>query len=162
MDVKTTASTRPTSCPSGPDLVVSGTIRNLIKPSSCQGAREDLQGIPARPKYPEGDALNPGFCAAPFLAKRRRKVPMAKNNPKVAAGYIQCCQPITPFDAALVVVLSHEAPPMAGPNARSDRRKPQASSPNKETPAREASSAVPWYQESNKEDILAKKFRREP
>jgi len=66
-----------------------------------------------------------------------------------------CCQAKLVVDPVLGAVLSHEAPPKQGP----DVDLTQASSIlEQQQRQREDKFADSWFQEKNKEDILAKKF----
>jgi hypothetical protein len=66
-----------------------------------------------------------------------------------------CCQAKLVVDSVFGAVLSHEAPPKKGP----DVDLTQASSILQEQQRqREDKFADSWFQETNKEDILAKKF----
>ena len=66
-----------------------------------------------------------------------------------------CCQAKLTIDPVFGAVLSHEAPPKAGPNLDlSDTAKILGEQQRQ----REDKFADSWFQETNKEDILAKKF----
>ncbi|HEY6265128.1 MAG TPA: hypothetical protein VIW93_10010 [Candidatus Acidoferrum sp.] len=66
-----------------------------------------------------------------------------------------CCQAKLVVDAVFGAVLSHEAPVKAGPNVDlTDAQKILAEQHRQ----REDKFADSWFQETNKEDILAKKF----
>jgi hypothetical protein len=66
-----------------------------------------------------------------------------------------CCQAKLIVDAVLGVVLSHEAPAKAGPDVDlTDAAKIL----NEQQRQREDKFADSWFQETNKEDILTKKF----
>jgi hypothetical protein len=66
-----------------------------------------------------------------------------------------CCQAKLVVDPILGAVLSHEAPARPGPNVDlTDAQKILAD----QNRLREDKFADSWFQESNKEDILAKKF----
>ena len=66
-----------------------------------------------------------------------------------------CCQAKLVVDPMFGAVLSHEAPVKAGPNVDlTDAQKIL----NVQTRQREDKFADSWFKESNKEDILAKKF----
>src|SRR2546430_17214290 len=82
-------------------------------------------------------------------------MPMAKNNPNALQVTCPCCHAKINIDAALGVVLSHEAPPKAGPNVDLTDA---AGIPAEQNRQREDKFRDSWFQESNKEDILAKKF----
>ncbi len=66
-----------------------------------------------------------------------------------------CCKAKLSVDAALGVVLSHEAPPKAGPHVDLTDAHNILAEQNRQ---REDKFADSWFQETNKEDILAKKF----
>src|ERR1700726_1292737 len=66
-----------------------------------------------------------------------------------------CCQAKLTVDAALGVVLSHEAPPRSGPHLDLTDAQHILAEQNRQ---REDKFADSWFQETNKEDILAKKF----
>jgi len=78
---------------------------------------------------------------------------MAKNNTIHVA--CPCCQAKLTIDASLGVVLSHEDPPKAGPNVDLSNAAGILAEQNRQ---REDKFRDSWFQESNKEDILAKKF----
>ena len=66
-----------------------------------------------------------------------------------------CCQAKLVVDPIFGAVLSHEAPVRPGPNVDlTDAQKIL----NEQNRQREDKFADSWFQESNKEDILAKKF----
>jgi hypothetical protein len=66
-----------------------------------------------------------------------------------------CCQAKLTVDPVFGAVLSHEAPPKAGPDVDlTDAAKIL----NEQQRQREDKFADSWFQESNKEDILTKKF----
>src|ERR1700676_3946093 len=68
---------------------------------------------------------------------------------------LPCCQAKLTVDPIFGAVLSHEAPVKPGPNVDlSDAQKILAEQQRQ----REDKFADSWFQESNKEDILAKKF----
>ncbi len=66
-----------------------------------------------------------------------------------------CCNAKLTVDAALGVVLSHEVPVKAGPNVDLTDAAGILAEQNRQ---REDKFRDSWFQESNKEDILAKKF----
>ena len=66
-----------------------------------------------------------------------------------------CCHAKLNVDSALGVVLSHEAPPKVGPNVDLTDTAGTLAEQNRQ---REDKFRDSWFQESNKEDILAKKF----
>jgi len=66
-----------------------------------------------------------------------------------------CCQAKLVVDAVFGAVLSHEAPVKAGPNVDLTDAQKILAEQNRQ---REDKFADSWFQESNKEDILAKKF----
>jgi hypothetical protein len=66
-----------------------------------------------------------------------------------------CCQAKLTVDPVYGAVLSHEAPPKAGPNVDLTDAAGILAEQNRQ---REDKFADSWFQESNKEDILTKKF----
>jgi hypothetical protein len=66
-----------------------------------------------------------------------------------------CCHAKLSVDAALGVVLSHEAPPKAGPNVDLTDAAAILAEQNRQ---REDKFRDSWFHELNKEDILTKKF----
>ena len=66
-----------------------------------------------------------------------------------------CCQAKLVVDPIFGAVLSHEAPVRSGPNVDLTDAQKILSEQNRQ---REDKFADSWFQESNKEDILAKKF----
>jgi Zn-finger nucleic acid-binding protein len=66
-----------------------------------------------------------------------------------------CCQANLVVDPMFGAVLSHEAPVKAGPNVDLTDAQKILAEQNRQ---REDKFADSWFQESNKEDILAKKF----
>src|SRR5277367_1328909 len=66
-----------------------------------------------------------------------------------------CCQAKLVVDPMFGAVLSHEVPVKAGPNVDLTHAEKILSDQQKQ---REDKFADSWFQESNKEDILAKKF----
>ena len=66
-----------------------------------------------------------------------------------------CCKAKLTVDAVLGVVLSHEAPPKAGPSVDLTDAQGILAEQNRQ---REDKFRDSWFQESNKEDILTKKF----
>jgi hypothetical protein len=80
---------------------------------------------------------------------------MAKNNNEALEVICPCCHAKLSVDAALGVVLSHEAPPKAGPNVDLADAAGVLAEQNRQ---REDKFRDSWFQESNKEEILAKKF----
>jgi Zn-finger nucleic acid-binding protein len=66
-----------------------------------------------------------------------------------------CCQAKLTVDPIFGAVLSHEAPAKAGPNVDLTDAQKILAEQNRQ---REDKFADSWFQESNKEDILAKKF----
>src|ERR1700691_5412624 len=80
---------------------------------------------------------------------------MAKQNTDNLNVSCPCCQAKLVVDPIFGAVLSHEAPVRPGPNVDlSDAQKIL----NEQNRQREDKFADSWFQESNKEDILAKKF----
>jgi Zn-finger nucleic acid-binding protein len=80
---------------------------------------------------------------------------MAKKGNEALHVICPCCKAKLTVDAALSVVLSHEAPPKAGPNVDLTDAQKILAEQNRQ---REDKFADSWFQETNKEDILAKKF----
>jgi hypothetical protein len=80
---------------------------------------------------------------------------MPKKNDEALHVTCPCCQAKLAVDPALGVVLSHEAPPKAGPNVDLTDAAGILAEQNRQ---REDKFRDSWFQESNKEDILAKKF----
>jgi hypothetical protein len=66
-----------------------------------------------------------------------------------------CCQAKLVVDPVFAVVLSHEVPPRALPDVDLTKT---ASILEEQDRRREDKFADSWFQEKNKEDILAKKF----
>ena len=66
-----------------------------------------------------------------------------------------CCQAKLTVDPVFGAVLSHEAPAKAGPNVDLTDAQKILAEQNRQ---REDKFADSWFQETNKEDILAKKF----
>src|SRR5271163_4516183 len=66
-----------------------------------------------------------------------------------------CCQAKLTVDPIFGAVLSHEVPVKAGPNVDLTDAQKILAEQNRQ---REDKFADSWFQESNKEDILAKKF----
>src|SRR5579863_7972014 len=66
-----------------------------------------------------------------------------------------CCQAKLVVDPMFGAVLSHEAPAKAGPDVDLTDAQKILAEQNRQ---REDKFADSWFQESNKEDILAKKF----
>ena len=66
-----------------------------------------------------------------------------------------CCKAKMAVDPALGVVLSHEEPPRKGPDVDLTNAADILSEQQRQ---REDKFADSWFQETNKEDILAKKF----
>src|SRR5258706_5808016 len=79
---------------------------------------------------------------------------MAKNQEPLKVT-CPCCQAKLSVDAALGVVLSHEEPPRKGPDVDLTNA---AGILNEQQRPREDKIADSSFQETNKEDILAKKF----
>jgi hypothetical protein len=80
---------------------------------------------------------------------------MAKNSNQPLHVACPCCHAKLTVDATLGVVLSHEAPAKAGPNVDLTDA---AGILNEQQRHREDKFRDSWLQETNKEDILAKKF----
>jgi hypothetical protein len=66
-----------------------------------------------------------------------------------------CCRAKLAIDPVFGTVLSHEAPPKAGPSIDLEKAGDVLAEQHRQ---REDKFADSWFQESNKEDILAKKF----
>jgi Zn-finger nucleic acid-binding protein len=66
-----------------------------------------------------------------------------------------CCQAKLVVDSVFGAVLSHELPPKGGPNVDLTDAQKILAEQNRQ---REDKFADSWFQETNKEDILAKKF----
>jgi hypothetical protein len=66
-----------------------------------------------------------------------------------------CCHAKLTVDPMFGAVLAHEAPPRVGPNVDLTDAQKILAEQNRQ---REDKFADSWFQESNKEDILAKKF----
>jgi Zn-finger nucleic acid-binding protein len=80
---------------------------------------------------------------------------MPKKQDKPVLVTCPCCQAKLTVDAELGVVLSHEGPPKKGPDVDlSDAAKILA----EQNRQREDKFRDSWFVETNKEDILAKKF----
>src|SRR5713101_2463739 len=80
---------------------------------------------------------------------------MAKTTEKPIQVTCPCCQAKLTIDAQLGVVLSHEQPPKKGPDVDlTDATKILGEQQRQ----REDKFRDSWFVESNKEDILAKKF----
>ena len=82
-------------------------------------------------------------------------MPMAKNSSDALNVTCPCCQAKLTVDAVFGVVLSHEAPVKPGPNVDLTDAAGILAEQNRQ---REDKFRDSWFQESNKEDILAKKF----
>src|SRR6201990_2368190 len=80
---------------------------------------------------------------------------MAKKPDGTIQAVCPCCNAKLLIDAALGVVISHEAPPKAAPGIDLTDAAGILAEQNRQ---REDKFADSWFQESNKEDILAKKF----
>ena len=80
---------------------------------------------------------------------------MAKQNSDNLRVTCPCCQAKLTVDAVFGAVLSHEAPVKAGPNVDLTDAQKILAEQNRQ---REDKFADSWFQETNKEDILAKKF----
>jgi hypothetical protein len=80
---------------------------------------------------------------------------MAKQNNDNLHVTCPCCQAKLVVDAVFGAVLSHEAPVKAGPNVDLTDAQKILAEQNRQ---REDKFADSWFQETNKEDILAKKF----
>jgi hypothetical protein len=80
---------------------------------------------------------------------------MAKKDSDALHVTCPCCKAKLTVDAGLGVVLSHEAPPKAGPGIDLTDAQRILAEQNRQ---REDKFADSWFQETNKEDILTKKF----
>ena len=80
---------------------------------------------------------------------------MAKKNSESLQVACPCCHAKLTVDATLGVVLSHQAPPKAGPHVDLTDAAGILSEQQRQ---REDKFRDSWLQETNKEDILAKKF----
>ena len=80
---------------------------------------------------------------------------MAKKPEGTIQSVCPCCNAKLTIDAELGVVISHEVPPKAGPGVDLTDAAGILAEQNRQ---REDKFADSWFQESNKEDILAKKF----
>jgi hypothetical protein len=80
---------------------------------------------------------------------------MGKANSENLNVTCPCCQSKLVVDSVFGAVLSHEAPPKAGPNVDLTDAQKILAEQNRQ---REDKFADSWFQETNKEDILAKKF----
>jgi hypothetical protein len=80
---------------------------------------------------------------------------MGKQNTENLHVTSPCCQSKLVVDSVFGAVLSHEAPVKAGPNVDLTDAQKILAEQNRQ---REDKFADSWFQESNKEDILAKKF----
>ncbi len=80
---------------------------------------------------------------------------MKKQNSDNLQVTCPCCQAKLVVDPVFGAVLSHEAPPKAGPNVDLTDAQKILAEQNRQ---REDKFSDSWFQEMNKEDILAKKF----
>jgi hypothetical protein len=80
---------------------------------------------------------------------------MAKQNSENLHVTCPCCHAKLTVDPAFGAVLSHELPTKAGPNVDLTDAQKILAEQNRQ---REDKFADSWFQETNKEDILAKKF----
>jgi hypothetical protein len=80
---------------------------------------------------------------------------MAKTNTDNLHVTCPCCHAKLIVDATFGAVLSHEAPPKAGPDVDLTDAAKILDEQNRQ---REDKFRDSWFQETNKEDILAKKF----
>jgi hypothetical protein len=80
---------------------------------------------------------------------------MAKQTTDNLSVTCPCCQAKLVVDPIFGAVLSHEAPVRPGPNVDLTDAQKILAEQNRQ---REDKFADSWFQESNKEDILAKKF----
>jgi hypothetical protein len=80
---------------------------------------------------------------------------MAKKEGENLHVICPCCQAKLTVDPVFGAVLSHEAPPKTGPNIDLTDAAGVLAEQNRQ---REDKFRDSWFQETNKEDILAKKF----
>ena len=80
---------------------------------------------------------------------------MAKQNSENLHVTCPCCHAKLVVDTVFGAVLSHETPVKAGPDVDLTDAQKILAEQNRQ---REDKFADSWFQESNKEDILAKKF----
>jgi hypothetical protein len=80
---------------------------------------------------------------------------MAKKEAENLHVTCPCCQAKLTVDPVFGAVLSHEAPPKVGPNIDLTDAAGVLAEQNRQ---REDKFRDSWFQETNKEDILAKKF----
>ncbi len=80
---------------------------------------------------------------------------MAKKDAETIRATCPCCQAKLTIDAQLGVVLSHEEPPKKGPDVDLTDAAKILAEQNRQ---REDKFRDSWFAETNKEDILAKKF----
>jgi hypothetical protein len=80
---------------------------------------------------------------------------MTKKSEETIHVACPCCHAKLTVDAQLGVVLSHEAPPKAGPGVDLTDAANILAEQNRK---REDKFADSWFTEKNKEDILTKKF----
>ncbi len=80
---------------------------------------------------------------------------MAKQDSENLYVTCPCCRAKLTVDPVLGAVLSHELPVKAGPNVDLTDAQKILAEQNRQ---REDKFADSWFQETNKEDILAKKF----
>jgi hypothetical protein len=80
---------------------------------------------------------------------------MEKQNSENLNVTCPCCQAKLTVDPVFGAVLSHEAPPKAGPNIDLEKAHDILAEQKKQ---REDKFADSFFQETHKEDILAKKF----
>src|SRR6266851_1539467 len=80
---------------------------------------------------------------------------MGKQNSENLHVTCPCCQAKLVVDAVFGAVLSHEAPVRTGPSVDLENAQGILAEQNRQ---REDKFADSWFQETNKEDILKKKF----
>src|SRR5258707_5745223 len=80
---------------------------------------------------------------------------MAKQNSENLHVTCPCCQAKLTVDPVFGAVLSHEVPVKTGPNVDLTDAQKILAEHNRQ---REEKFAESWFQETNKEDILAKRF----
>jgi hypothetical protein len=91
----------------------------------------------------------------PQNAPQSYNAPMSKRAADNLNVTCPCCQAKLVVDPVFGAVLSHEAPPKKGPDV--DLTQAQSILQEQQR-QREDKFADSWFQETNKEDILAKKF----
>jgi hypothetical protein len=90
-----------------------------------------------------------------FLYRQEYNSPMGNHGPENLNVTCPCCQSKLVVDSVFGAVLSHEAPVKPGPDVDLTDAQKILAEQNRQ---REDKFANSWFQETNKEDILAKKF----